>query len=240
MATACEICQGTGLVKKKKLGVVCVHYGVEVEKGKAGDKFLDWIGGYFEAYWSVNPHWTAEFDELPKHPITRGVKPFKLNDEWYYHMRFRPKMAGVTPILSALPPDDTLKLRDGSHSGNPHVRRAIKNGEKQHVAWASENPNGGRGFGITAEGWVDFEKKILHLSGAVAPARSIRRVLGKIPLVKQILMGPRNEGICATLYSVSGPFDDIDVSANPLSTITPGITREIFKLLPGEHQPSDE
>jgi len=30
---------------KKGVGIVCIHYGVEVEKGKPGDKFLDWIGG---------------------------------------------------------------------------------------------------------------------------------------------------------------------------------------------------
>ncbi len=46
--------------------------------------------------------------KLPEHPITRGVKPFKINDEWYYHMRFREEMEGVTPILTDLPPDATL------------------------------------------------------------------------------------------------------------------------------------
>ena len=61
---------------------------------------MDSIGGYFEMYHSVNPHWTAKFDSFPDHPITRGVKPFAINDEWYYHMRFRPEMKGVTPILS--------------------------------------------------------------------------------------------------------------------------------------------
>ena len=77
---------------KKGTGIVCIHYGVEVEKDKGGVEFLDWIGGYFEMNWSVNPHWTATFDAFPEHPITRGVKPFEINDEWYYHMRFRPEM----------------------------------------------------------------------------------------------------------------------------------------------------
>ena len=49
---------------KQGVGIVCLHYGVEVPKGEAGDKFLDWIGGYFETDWSVNPHWTANFKEL--------------------------------------------------------------------------------------------------------------------------------------------------------------------------------
>ena len=51
---------------KKGVGIVCIHYGVEVPKGPSGEKFLDWIGGYFEPNWSVNPHWTAKFDEVSR------------------------------------------------------------------------------------------------------------------------------------------------------------------------------
>lgn len=150
------------------VGIVCIHYGVEVEKGDAGNRFLDWIGGYFEAHWSVNPHWTASFSDFPDHPISRGVKPFAIKDEWYYHMRFRNDLQGVTPILSALPPKNTLSRADGPHSGNPHVRAAIAAGEIQHVAWASENANDGRGFGFTGGhfhwNWADdnFRKVVLN------------------------------------------------------------------------------
>lgn len=131
------------------VGLACIHYGVETPKGKTGDAFLEWIGGYFETDWSVNPHWEAEFTALPDHPIGNGVEPFQINDEWYYHMRFREGMQGVTPILSAHPPESTLRRRDGPHSGNPHVRKAVANGEIQHVAWAAERDGGGRGFGFT-------------------------------------------------------------------------------------------
>jgi len=150
------------------VGVMCIHYAVETVKGKAGESFLNWIGGYFEAHWSVNPHWTANFKKLPKHPITRGVKPFAINDEWYYHMRFRKDMKGVTPILSDLPSKDTLRRRDGAHSGNPHVRAAVARGELQHVGWASEREGAGRGFGFTGGhfhwnwGNDDFRKVALN------------------------------------------------------------------------------
>ena len=123
---------------KSGVGLACLHYGVEVPKGEAGDKFVDWIGGYFETHWSVNPHWTADFVELPDHPITRGVKPFKLHDEWYFHMRFRENMAGVTPILSAVAPESTMVRPDGPHSGNPAVRKSVADGDLQHVAWCAE------------------------------------------------------------------------------------------------------
>ncbi len=131
----------------KGVGIVCIHYGVEIPKGEPGNFFLKWIGGYFEADWSVNPDWKADFTSFPDHPIARGVKPFAAHDEWYYHMRFRPEMKGVTPILTAIPPPSTLERPDGSHSGNPFVRAEA--GKPQHLAWAAERENGQRGFGFT-------------------------------------------------------------------------------------------
>jgi type 1 glutamine amidotransferase len=130
-------------------GLVCLHYGVEVPRGPIGDRFLGWLGGYFETDWSVNPHWRADYDEMVDHPVTRGVAPFQAQDEWYYHMRFPKTMSGVQPILTALPPDETLSRPDGPHSGNPHVRAAVARGERQHMAWAFERPQGGRSFGFT-------------------------------------------------------------------------------------------
>jgi hypothetical protein len=120
-----------------------------VPKDKGGAEFLRWQGGYFETFWSVNPTWEANFTSLPNHPITRGVKPFKIRDEWYYHMRFADGMKGVTPILTAVPPDST-RGRPGAnftHGGNPEVQKHM--GEPEHVMWAYERPDGGRGFGFT-------------------------------------------------------------------------------------------
>ena len=150
------------------VGLVCIHYGVEVPKGKSGDALLDWTGGYFETHWSVNPHWTAKYKAFPKHSITQGVKPFSINDEWYYHMRFVSKLKGVTPILTDLPPDSTLKRPDGSHSGNKFVRAAIAGKQAQHMAWARVRPDGGRGFGFTGGhnhwnwGHDQFRKLVLN------------------------------------------------------------------------------
>jgi type 1 glutamine amidotransferase len=167
---------------KKGVGLVCLHYAVEIPKGPPGDKFLAWLGGYFETYWSVNPHWTAKFAKLPDHPITRGVKPFDVNDEWYYHMRFRADMNGVTPILSAVPPDETRERNfGGPHGGNPHV--LARRGQAEHVAWAFERPGGGRAFGFTGGhrhfnwGNDDFRKLVLNAvvwtAGAEVPPSGV-------------------------------------------------------------------
>ncbi|MFK7768955.1 MAG: family 16 glycoside hydrolase [Mariniblastus sp.] len=157
-------------IMRNGVGLACIHYGVEVPKGISGQRFLNWIGGYFETDWSVNPHWLAKFEKLPKHDVTRGVEPFEMQDEWYYHMRFSQDMTRVTPLLSCLPPKETLTRKDGPHSGNPHVRKAVMEDKQvQHVSWAFERGDGkGRGFGFTGghfhNNWQNdnFRKLVLN------------------------------------------------------------------------------
>ena len=153
---------------KSGTGVVMIHWATEAEKGKPGEKFLEWMGGFCDLDWSVNPHWAPKFKGFPDHPIANGVKPFSIDDEWYYHMRFVDGMKGLTPILTDVPPLTTLRRQDGARSGNAAVRKAVESGETQHVAWAYERPGGGRGFGFTGAhnhvNWQDenFRKVVLN------------------------------------------------------------------------------
>ena len=164
-------------IMREGVGLVCLHYGVEVPKGVSAQRFLDWIGGYFETNWSVNPTWEAEFKELPDHPVANGVKPFKMLDEWYYHMRFSSKV-DVTPILSALPGADTLTRKDGPHHNNPDVRAAVlERKEPQHVAWAFVRGDGkGRGFGFTGghfhNNWANDNARKVVLNAIVWTANA--------------------------------------------------------------------
>ncbi len=151
----------------KGVGIACLHYAVEVPKGKPGDKFLDWIGGYYESGYSTNPHWVADFVSVPEHAITRGVKPFSIKDEWYFNIRFRPEMKGITPILSAKP-DDKTREGDSSAPRGPYPHIVAAKGRDEVLAWAVERPDGGRGFGFTGahthNNWGDsnFRKLVLN------------------------------------------------------------------------------
>ena len=153
---------------KRGCGFVCLHYATEIPADKGGPEFLQWLGGYFEANWSVNPHWEAEYKELPKHPIANGVKPFTTNDEWYFHMRFPEAMKGTSPILTAIPPESTMSRKDGPHEGNPTVRAEVAAKTPQHMAWACERADGGRGFGFTGGhfhlGWANNDQRKLVLN----------------------------------------------------------------------------
>jgi len=140
-----------------KAGFCCLHYGVEYPKA-AADPVLNWLGGYYETGYSINPTWTAEIKSLPDHPITHGVKPFTIKDEWYYNIRFNPDMKGVTPILKATPPDGTR----GTPAAKEHP------GREEIMAWAFDRADGGRSFGFTGghyhDNWgnEDFRRVVVN------------------------------------------------------------------------------
>ncbi len=167
--------QRLGALMKQGVGLACIHYAVEPTVAKGQNEFLDWIGGCFEINRSVNPMWEADFKTLPVHPIARGVQPFKIKDEWYFNMRFRDGMNGVTPILAAVPPAATMSRRDGPHEGNPGVRAAVQRGDSQVVAWATVRADGGRGFGFTGghyhRNWGDDNFRKIVLNGILWVAK---------------------------------------------------------------------
>jgi Trehalose utilisation len=147
---------------KKGVGIGCAHYGVEVPKGDPGQAMHNWIGGHYEHLYSVNPMWSPEFKSFPDHPVTRGVKPFSVLDEWYFNMRWRPELHGdastdgaartypngLTPILVAKPSDD---VRDGPYvyPKGPYQHIIEASGRNEVMMWVYERPEGGRGFGFT-------------------------------------------------------------------------------------------
>lgn len=176
---------------KQGVGLGCIHYTVDPADPAAVKNLISWIGGSYERNWSVNPHWEADFKSFPEHPVARGLKPFKCQDEWYYHMRFAEGMKGVTPILEAIPPESTRQGKDGPHSGNPEVR--ARKGMSEVVCWTYERPDGGRGFGFTGmhSHWVwaqdSLRKCVLNalvwMAGAEVPEGGVS---SKTPTLEEL------------------------------------------------------
>jgi hypothetical protein len=167
---------------QKGVSLGCAHYAVEVVPDRGGAEWKEWIGGYYENAFSCNPIWEADFKQLPAHPITRGVKPFKTKDEWYFNMRFRDGKAGVKDILVATPSD---AVRDGPyvHPPGPYPHIQAAKGRPETMMWAVERPDGGRGFGFTGGhfhlNWQNNDQRRLMLNALVwlakldVPARGI-------------------------------------------------------------------
>ena len=94
------------------------------------------------------------------------------------------------------------------------------------------------GLGITANGKIDFGGARVDLHGALAPAATLQRIIGHIPLLGQILTGINREGVIATEFSITGPLKAPEIKTKPLSTLTPGITRDLFRLKPEQDEPA--
>lgn len=170
---------------KAGVGIGMMHYGVEVVADVAGEQFKRWIGGHYENAFSCNPIWEPSFEGFLAHPITRGVSPFQIKDEWYFNIRFADGItpggalesaaAKFTPILVAKPSDE---VRGGPYvfpkGPYPHIQAA--SGRAEAMMWAVERPDGGRGFGFTGghfhDNWGNdnFRKTVLNALVWVAKA----------------------------------------------------------------------
>jgi hypothetical protein len=191
-----------GRLMHKGVGLMCAHYGVEVPRDLAGKQFQDWIGGYYEDHYSCNPMWEPEFKEFPDHPIARGVRPFSVRDEWYFNMRFRPDMKGVTPILAAKPSD---KVRQGPyvHPKGPYEHIVAASGRPEAMMWALERPDGGRGVGFTGghfhKNWLEpnFRKVVLNallwVSKMEVPAGGVESTLTEADIAQNLDPKPRKK-----------------------------------------------
>ncbi|HEX5270173.1 MAG TPA: ThuA domain-containing protein, partial [Gemmataceae bacterium] len=186
---------------ERGVGFVAIHYTVFVPNKRAGDDFLDWCGGYFDYQSGPKPSgWyskiktcTGQVDiATPKHPVSRGLKPFELREEFYYNMRLAPADRGLVPILSVAIPDEK---------------------ERQVVAWAVERKNGGRGFGYTGghfhKNWQDENVRRMVLNALVWTAH------GEVPEggVRSTL--PKDDAPAPSKPQPAGPSSDTELDYRP-------------------------
>jgi len=136
-------------------GLVLFHWST-FAPARFHDQITEWAGGYFDyetgaaanRWYSAIQTWTGPTQlGAPAHPVSRGVKPFTLEEEFYYRLRFREGDPRIRPILLTRPPNETQDFP---------------------VAWAVERQNGGRSFGFTGghfyKNWAlpDYRKLILN------------------------------------------------------------------------------
>jgi type 1 glutamine amidotransferase len=145
---------------KRGCGLCFIHWSTFVPKEKAGDKVLEWIGGYFD-YESgpAKNGWYSKIQTVTvpavpgKHPITTGMDKFEIKDEFYYNLRFRERDPRLVPILSV------PMAKEGEHT----------------VAWAVERKDGGRGFGFTGghffENWRNENYRRMALNAILWTAK---------------------------------------------------------------------
>jgi uncharacterized protein YhdP len=71
---------------------------------------------------------------------------------------------------------------------------------------------------ITGAGDIDISKETVNATLEVSPLVALDRTIDKIPIVRSILKN-KNKGFLYVTYSVSGSFDDPDISTNYVGTV---------------------
>ena len=83
--------------------------------------------------------------------------------------------------------------------------------------------------GASADGYIDRPHNQVALKGTLVPAYGINSLISNIPLLGDVLASKKGEGIFGVTYSATGNADQPNISVDPLSALTPGILRRIFR-----------
>lgn len=87
----------------------------------------------------------------------------------------------------------------------------------------------GPALGMTGNGDINLDLRVLDFDGTLVPAYTANSILGDIPVLGELFAQDKGEGLLALSYTVSGPFEKTQIAINPLSALTPGFLRGIFK-----------
>lgn len=173
---------------KRGCGLMQFHWSTFAPR-KYDSQISDWVGGYFDyETGSGANHWYSAIQTytapvtLGQHSILNGVKPFTVEEEFYYKIRFRKNDKRVTPVLLTRPPGES---------------------QEYPVAWAVTREDGGRGFGLTGghfyKNWNldDYRKLILNAivwtAGLPVPREGVQSHMEK-PVKALILTGYHHPG----------------------------------------------
>ena len=89
----------------------------------------------------------------------------------------------------------------------------------------SESRATGPSMGLTMDGVFDVPNQRLNMQGVISPVYLLNQIGG-------ILAPRRGEGLFGFTYTLTGSTQSPQVAVNPLSGLTPGVFREIFRTEP--------
>ncbi|WP_025312647.1 AsmA-like C-terminal region-containing protein [Roseicyclus elongatus] len=83
----------------------------------------------------------------------------------------------------------------------------------------------GPSLGLSMDGVYDIASRQFEMQGVISPIYVVNGLIGAI-------FAPRREGLFGFSYMLRGTRADTNVTVNPLSILTPGVFREIFRAPP--------
>ncbi len=91
---------------------------------------------------------------------------------------------------------------------------------------------------ILMEGYIENKSGLTSLRGTMVPAKEINKLISKIPVLGDILIGKEvGEGVFGVSFKMKGPPGNIKTTVNPIKTLTPRfITRALEKRKKGNEK----
>ncbi len=106
---------------------------------------------------------------------------------------------------------------------------------KNQILYVNKARAYGNVLGITLGGAFNMGNDALSLEGMIAPAYGLNTMIGKIPLVGNLLAG-KDGTVFAANYSITGTSEEPDVSLNPLSALSPNSLKEVVASVFGKEE----
>lgn len=83
-------------------------------------------------------------------------------------------------------------------------------------------------IGATLRGNINFNEEHMKLTGTYVPLYGINSAVSDIPLLNELLIGRKGEGVFGVTFAIEGPTANPTMVVNPVSLLAPGMFRQIF------------
>ena len=151
-------------------------------------------------------------------------------EEWVGKMKVRDFTLLKAPLLTrifSLFPTGGAELTSGKGMKFKLMKMRFGASSKAFRIHASRAHGISVGFNLSGE-IEKGDKGRLNLQGTMIPLYVVNTLVSKIPLIGEVISGGKNEGLFSVAFYIAGQKDKPEISANPFSIITPGITRQLF------------
>ncbi|MDC0861585.1 hypothetical protein OAQ08_03215 [Alphaproteobacteria bacterium] len=123
---------------------------------------------------------------------------------------------------------DLVSIAGRSQNSFSHMEVPIS--KKDNLIYINDAFIEGGFVGFTFAGIHNVKSKITNIDGFYGPLYLFDKYVDDIPLLNKILTNKKNEGLLGANFSVKKVNKETSVTINPLSLVTPGKTKRIFKI----------
>ncbi len=85
-------------------------------------------------------------------------------------------------------------------------------------------------LGASAQGMIRKTDGLMDIGGTIIPAYALNAAIGEFPLLGQLLVGGKGQGVFGLNFALKGTMGQPEFVVNPVSAIAPGFLRRIFDI----------